>query len=127
MVAPTGARATYARSTSTETYHWKSDTFAYRSAEHIDSMRFARVVRYAVELLGETADGVVEVVPGVALVLTDGHRGARADREGGLGVATTQTVCAGTTLAILCIATRERLAMTRSRGSICDSMQEKLG
>lgn len=56
-------------------------------------------------------DGVVEVIPGVALVLTDGHRGARADGEGGLGVATTETVCAGTTLAILCNATRDRLAI----------------
>lgn len=55
-------------------------------------------------------DGVVEVIPGVALALTDGHRGARADGEGGLGVATTETVCAGTALAILCVA-QERLVI----------------
>lgn len=47
-------------------------------------------------------DGIVEVVPGVGLALTHGHRGTRVKREGGQRVATTETVGAGTTLSVFC-------------------------
>jgi len=45
-------------------------------------------------------DSIVEVLPGVGLAFTDGHGGARVEREGGERVATTETEGTGTTLTI---------------------------
>ena len=58
-------------------------------------------------------DSVVEVVPLVAPVLTNGHGGARFDIERSLGVATTQTECASTTLTIFCDYSYQRLVDCR--------------